>query len=709
MQVFAKITSKFGGVKATYQEVIVPRIQSYSIDSAIDTDSDTWSIDIGDPAAELIELLTRDNEVRVTLVAGDLKNPPVILQTGFTDLAAFNQENTLSLQGRDVTAAAVDSTAPATNYTKARPNQIIKKQGSTLGIPSFSLAVTKPFDRIFTDGSESYWAFWYRMYRRRKMWIWAEPDGILVAGTLNYSEKPEYHFGRPNGKTPADQWIPVESVEVRKSTQTRVGEVWVLGAAGATNFDAKFKDDSIKDWVKKPLKIIQEQASSGTTGKKAALEEAKEEVFESKIGALELTITIPDPGIIIRQNHMAELNIPSMEYAGTFFIVGTTLTGGADGFRQQVRLREKDYAISARVPPDPSPISSTDKGIPSSGNIRLGGSKALFDIFQRAAKEWHGVWNYQLFLGVMLAICDQETGFRNVNRGGHTEWYDPPKQGTLHYDQRIAVWHGLFANSVNNSLAPGYPQSETAVGYMQLLTLGYKQYADRKGGKIIAEETNEYAGGRWTAEGNIFGGGFALNQKGAGFSGKNPEDIWKAVASYGEGAGYAAEVKHRYETVWRNKVDVAQAEAGPSADDSVVTQGSKKALANQILHNPDIAFRGDACKRSDISEGVVSLDVMKCILAFADAGFTTIINSLKCDHSKYTTDNHVSAHWSGLAVDFGAWSEGNSRNAMLWWNGMIDKLNIAQIIGPIESLVYPRGIYNRHTLDEHKNHIHIGF
>jgi hypothetical protein len=47
------------------QRIPIGEIETYSIDTALDTDADSFSIEIGDPQAQLIRLLERDNEVRV--------------------------------------------------------------------------------------------------------------------------------------------------------------------------------------------------------------------------------------------------------------------------------------------------------------------------------------------------------------------------------------------------------------------------------------------------------------------------------------------------------------------------------------------------------------------------------------------------------------------------------------------------------------------
>lgn len=695
MKVVAKITSKFGNIK-TYREVAIERVSSYVVESNLDSDADSWSIDIADPRAELIDLLRRDSEVRVTLVGGSSKQGVVQLKSGFADLIGITHENSLSLQGRDVSSVAVDSIAPPTIWHVADAKQIVLKQGRELGIPSFRLESGRPFKSIFTDGSESYWEFWYRMYRKRRMWLFTESDGTLVGDVLNYTQDPVYNFGVPTKGVAAKWWLPVQSIEIRKNAQSRVGEVWVVGNTGTQEFTAKVKDPSIRDWIKKPRKIIQEQAVATLQDAKKA---AQEEIFESKVGSIEITVSVKDPGFIINQNNVAYVNFPTLDFEGEYFVVGTRLIGGPDGFQQEIRLREKQFAVTNRVPKDPEPTTRTP-GTTTGIELLLPRAE-LADIFIRAAREFHGVFKFQTFLGVLLAICEQETNFRNLRRDGHIEWYKKPVATTLRHNlvdlkREYDKWYNLFANEG--------AFSDFAVGYMQLLSTSYKKFADDRGG--IAPTDDGAVGGRWTAEGNIMGGGFALNDKARGLGGRDSE-IWTAVAHYGEGTQYANEVKERYERKWRQQVDAAIAAGQPSAKDSIVFIPDRQ-LRAAVLNNPKIVF-AHTCQRNDIRNARVDAIVVRGIKAFADKGFPTTITALRCDHDTKTREGRASDHGFGRAFDVGGWNESNATYPMHYLLTNRLQLGFTQLIGPIESLCWPLNYFDEETLNDHKNHIHVGY
>jgi cell wall-associated NlpC family hydrolase/prophage tail gpP-like protein len=497
LKIVASITSKFGNNRG-YKAMSIASVQNYTIDSAMDTDSDSWSIDIGDPSFELIDLLKRDTEVRVQLIGGASPRGTLVLKTGFADLVALTQDGTLALSGRDVSAAAIDSTHPPMDWKNIFPDRLVKKEAMTLGFTSFQLQKVDPFEKFYTDASESYWEMWYRMYRKRKMWMWVSSEGGLYADLLNYGAPVSYYIGEPDKQRPnVSQWIRPQTVEIRKNTQTRIHTITVFGHTGKKQggFSIPVTDHKIDDWIKKPTKIITE---SGITKKKDAIAEAVEQVFEGEVGSVEITITIKDPGFNLEQNRIARLNIPDMNFVGDYFVVGVRLMNGPDGPLQEVRLREKKFAISRRTPKDPVIVKDPQVDQQTAGQALTTGSKNDWgQYFVIAAKAWHGTWDLSLFLATLLAVCQIETTFTNVRAPfGGPEWYPKPN---LPPDE--AIWRAQFANSKNNAFNPYAPSDEAAVGAMQLKSLSLKQEADARFGTTADPE---YEGGRWDPASNIY-------------------------------------------------------------------------------------------------------------------------------------------------------------------------------------------------------------
>lgn len=137
---------------------------------------------------------------------------------------------------------------------------------------------------------------------------------------------------------------------------------------------------------------------------------------------------------------------------------------------------------------------------------------------------------------------------------------------------------------------------------------------------------------------------------------------------------------------------------------------SGKALRDAVLNNPSIDFTR-VSQRNDIQFGLINNKVLLFMLHFVEAGFPITVTALRSDHSTLTSGGKVSKHSSGLAIDMGNYGLGNpsTRTAMMWIDERQVQLQWQQVIGPIDSLVRPLGIYDALTLKQHDDHIHVGF
>src|SRR6266576_2103811 len=90
----AIITTRWG--KSGYRPLIMHSIESYYVDTAMDSDSDPWAINIGDPTGEYFELLERDNEVRVELFgAGSGAGENGYIMTGMADSVTWSDDGVM--------------------------------------------------------------------------------------------------------------------------------------------------------------------------------------------------------------------------------------------------------------------------------------------------------------------------------------------------------------------------------------------------------------------------------------------------------------------------------------------------------------------------------------------------------------------------------------------------------------------------------------
>lgn len=543
--------------KKAYTPLPISSIENYYVDTALDNDADTWTLDIGDPNGSLLAMLKRDNEVRVKLYG--VGRRLAYIMTGISDEVEFNEtDGTWTLTGRDLSSLAIDSTVLPKRWSKARAWSIVKSQAHEIGFHDTDLARTGIVKKTqYTDGSESYWDFWYRLYRQEKMYIWTTPNGVLVAGKVNYSSQPIYFLGdsRDNdNRAIKARCIPVIQAVLTKTTQGRVEEVIVYGQKGNDGFNIKANDPTMRNWIKQPRKVLLDTKSRTTS---AGRRMAWEEIYEGKVGSVELKITIPDPGFVVQQNQVARLFLKEIDLYGKYFIVGTRIQGGPDGFIQEIRLRELELALSNRVPDapslntgEPAPDARGGSGLEQAASMPRGWG----DYFIKAAKRYHGVMNYQLFLACLLGICQAETGFGNWRENGgpggdHHVWHpfqpshqEPVSPGplppgvdpapipvpsiTVRNDKE--KWQQMFANE------PGVYgiTDQMGVGPMQLTSVSLKRAADDL---MRPGHRDQYAGGRWHPEFNIMIAAKSFAEHIQYAHAVRDVDIWRAVDAYNRG------------------------------------------------------------------------------------------------------------------------------------------------------------------------------
>lgn len=618
------LTTRWG--KSGYKpRVIRKQINSFYVDTALDNDADPWQLEINDINGDYMDVLKRDAEVRVQIFGVGAKKTGIPMLTGIADDIEYGDDGILKITGRDYTSLAIDSALPPGQFQNILAWRLVEKQARQLGFSRTRLARQGPAGTVVkklqeTDGSETYWQFWHRLYRKERMWIWTEPEGTLVADKLNYENDPRYFFGIARKKDPRHiqrMYVPVESFTLRKSTQTRLAEVQVYGHKGDNGiWSGRQIDPTMKGWLKRPLKIMMDTEAHS---KREAIKTAWEEIFEGKIGAVECSITISDPGFPIEQNTVCVLHLLDPEISGEFFVVGSRVRADSEGYVQEVRLREKQYAISRRVPADIKIKRTRQEKDDVTATIFEEELSGVADMpeewsqyFVKAANKWAGPWDYNLFLATLIAICHQETGGRFVNVRGlggpgdadWEEWYpwnptvtqrrvpDPygrnPRVVTTQGDvdekgRTHEQWKAAFANE------PGpYFGGTLAVGPMQLYTASFKYQADHM---LTPGREDQYGGGRWHPEFNIMVAAEVLRGKlkNANADSGRQIDMWAGVSLYGHNAHlYRPGVPTPYAISVKNMV---LNDPGYLAAVKTAREEAKNALASGEL--PSVVVTGD--------------------------------------------------------------------------------------------------------------------
>ena len=754
-----------------YKPVVVKNIESFTIDSNLDQDSDSFNITIGDPHNQLSALRTRDGEIRIQIFGIGVDAD--YLLTGIVDDVDQTEGGSISLAGRDRSAIAVDTMAIAGKWKDQRADEFIIKRAKELKLTNkFKFAGQPVLKVIRQDGSENEWEFWYRLIRKEKMWLWMTSDGTLVASKLaGDGVPPTYFFGTPPKSAPAEQrrqYLPVESISYRKTTQGRNGEVQIFYTGDDhKKHEYKDQDPSLKDWEKKPLKYIEDQRVHSLTQAKKTV---WEEIHESKVGALEIKITVPDLGFIIRQNRIAKLNIPELDLGGNWFVVGATIMVTPDGFVQEVRLREPGYAVSSRTPPDPADPAPPPGGGSAGGLDETSECLELASIipkpewmqfFVNAANEYHGAVPFDLYLATLLGMCLEETNFQNERDVGgpiYFKWEGEPKNGI----QTKEEWMNKFKNE----------NPTDAVGPMQLWTPEFKQRADSwdENGPDGKGKIDQYYGNRWLPESNIWEGARVL----AGKAGDNitETNLWDAVRAY-NGSGPVAQ---QYMIDVKNDVYVSpgylklvqkalqackeEEEEDLGGDGEVPDNNARQAAEALLDANKKGWFRLNSYTKSDLEatrDGksiatacgdryAIKAAPLNLMLYILESGYSSGCSSLISGHSCNTRESGSrSRHTTGEAADISDIGKdkidtGNNTtigNGSQWTRSMIIEvmklINELDISGgkPKQMICSGNGNYdcvidvlqingyakcdrcpcygNGETRQDHKDHIHIGF
>jgi hypothetical protein len=662
----------------SYQPFTIDSVESYTLETNLDEDSDPFGIVIGDRFGEFAEMLQRDNEIRIQVFGiGEGIN---YLMTGIVDSAVYSDQGVFVLNGRDLSSIATDTIAEPITYRHVRASDVIEKRARALKCaPRIQLTPTNVLGKVTTDGSETEWEFWYRYIRRAGQWLWYEPDGTLKSGKLNYEADPTYYLGEPPKGDSSTQWIPVETGEFHSSKQGRVGKVILYYHNAKRILPITLEDPTTSAWLRRPTKLFEQKDIHRPKTGTAFL---NEEIYETKVGAQEIKLVVPDPGILVRQNSMARLNVPDLQLGGDWFIVGSRIIADEGGFTQEIRLREKGFAISRRVPSDPpqsqEPGQKTTEAL--AGQLQIPHPEWA-QFFINAAREFHGGFEFEWFLAVLLAICDQETGFFNERAftGGwndafisapgvtHIEWFDWDESvaGPQHGVKNLAEWRLSFANQ------PGpYVDFNFAVGPMQLYDISLKEEADKFGN--AQAPVSELMGNRWSPEANIWIAAKSLHERAVASHTDGPENekIFTAIASYGGSTAYANSVMARAKSTWYPMVqaafEAAQSEENQNSAVEAV-QGTVQDIAKSILdYHKQGKYRDDNGQELPQIEAMANgqrIDTPSCpqlgkiqisaktlgaIKLCLDSGYLIGTFALASDHTHLGCG---SRHSSGNAVD----------------------------------------------------------
>jgi cell wall-associated NlpC family hydrolase len=601
----ANLTLRPGAGLPTEHRLV--HVENWQTEQSMDNDADTFSLSLGDSDGEVLAALGRDTEARVSLFITNEQKSTTQVFAGIAADVGLNAEFTQTLEGQDVPYSVLDTDSEPGRWRHQPLRTFLLQRGAKLGLTNISIPTLGEVGTIWTDGTEKEWSLWYRLVRNKGLYMWSSNTGRLIIDYLNYAPSSfTYSFGTPLAGTRDSDWIKVIDVQRTSSKNTRVGKVLVYGANPKQKLTriGKAIDPFTENWARRPTLVI---ASTTAHTQAAVQKEAANELFESMVGTQEYVLTIRDSDTLIEQNKTARINLPDYGLAGIYYVVGIARSATDEGFVQQVRLRDRGFALSERIPTAPQAKAQQGENDSTAnlGTALRNQGIRWADAFVRAAREFgqQNGWDLSLYLGVLLSICANESNFLNVREGSHTteeEWTprpttaaDPnlspknPVTGEPEFPaptltERVRNWMHAFANEPGS---PGNPNGSAAagVGPMQLTTQGYKDWADEYGfgnGYTGVAKKGEYDGGRWNPPSNIRAAARALYTKiqAVGADPNNPDTIWAAVRAY-NGIGQAAEnYMQRVKATYHSKYEQKASAVVTSSPDTV--RGSAQRVFN---------------------------------------------------------------------------------------------------------------------------------
>jgi hypothetical protein len=180
-----------------------------------------------------------------------------------------------------------------------------------------------------------------------------------------------------------------------------------------------------------------------------------------------------------------------------------------------------------------------------------------------------------------------------------------------------------------------------------------------------------------------------------------PEDYGRALFAYNHAEWYVREV-----------LEIASGYRVAASPSPPVAVRSPDASVADVLGNPRIQLTG--VQRVDLASGLIDSRVV-ALLVWLGGSHTLVVSALRSDHSLYTTEDNISNHAFGRAVDIGAVDGERCTGTRSGTCGRL-AVEVAAIVGPLHSteLIYCFDADGPLSPDafaraDHCGHVHIGY
>jgi len=335
---------------------------SYEIDGNILTPSDAFTMRVGLPDPDHLEVVTAG--AHCSIYVNQKLGMKGVIDEVELEYSKSNSSNALAITGRDLAAYLVDCSAPLDGYDQITLKELARKICSPWSIPVRAAAEANreieveesdafgfgTLPRTQPEPGETCWEFLARYAKDQGLFMWMSPDGALIISKPNDTQKPLYslrHFLRERenqrnnvlrGRIVRATAERYSHVTVKAQTQ---GDDYSFGEEAA-QIEATATDEELTArGIYRPLILADYDISTIEQAQRRAVQEVR----LRRAKGLKAVYTVPghgDGSNIYQYDQTVEVHDELADLNGIFYILGRRLkrdrTGGT---RTVLTLAEK--------------------------------------------------------------------------------------------------------------------------------------------------------------------------------------------------------------------------------------------------------------------------------------------------------------------------------------------------------------------------------
>lgn len=326
----------------------------YDVDSDLLTPADAWSMTLSMPAGRVPAVVRGGAAARLVMGSDTLMVGRVDRVRGRVDKGGA----TLSITGRDGAGVLLDCSAPVIAEQQLTLAEVVAKIVRPLGVSKIVVSATNALarEKILVQPGDSAWDALRNAAEANGLGAWFTPDGTLVVGGPDYTTPAVATLvHRVGGSHPGNNIL---DIELEDGVAESYSELTVLGQAHgggelrkASNVKGSYKDPSVPYY--RPRVVVDYEVDTP----KHATERARKLMMDSRLQRWTCRVTVhghridapgmPGHGRPWEPGQRVNLRDEAFGLDGVFFVMGRKLSGGRDGCRTVLTLKEDGVWIVA--------------------------------------------------------------------------------------------------------------------------------------------------------------------------------------------------------------------------------------------------------------------------------------------------------------------------------------------------------------------------